>query len=180
MTAPGGPLIVLGVGNVLLRDEGIGVHVVRELEHLEGRGLVDLPAGTTLVDGGTCGLALLPVVSEARAVVVVDACDVGLPPGAVRVFRDDEVVAAGRGAGPGAGAADLLATARLMGTRPGTVALVGVQPGVIDIGTDLTEVVQRALPVAVATTLDEVRRLDAIAPAGARVAGGQEAAGAPA
>ena len=177
MHGSSGPLVVLGVGNVLLRDEGIGVRVVREIEDLAGRGLVDLPDHTSIVDGGTCGLALLPVVSDARAVVVVDACDAGLQPGGIRVFHGDELVAVGRGAGPGTGIADTLGMVRLMGLRLGTVSLVGIQPGVIDIGTDLTEVVQRALPAAVATTLDEVRRLDALVPADGRAADGLETTG---
>jgi hydrogenase maturation protease len=176
MSGQTGTLVVLGVGNVLLRDEGVGVRVVREIGELVDRGLVDLPADTSLLDGGTCGLALLPLVSDARAVVVVDACDAGLAPGAVRVFHGDELAATGRAAGAGVGPADLLAMARLMGMRPGTVSLVGIQAGAIDIGTDLTEVVQRALPAAVATTLDEVRRLDGVAPAGGRVIRGQEEA----
>jgi hydrogenase maturation protease len=192
MSSPHGPLLVLGIGNVLLRDEGVGVRVVRELEDLADRGAAHLPEGTSLVDGGTRGLDLLPLIADARAVVIVDAVDLGLAAGAVDVVRGDALfgAAAPGGALPGArdgatpagpnGVRHLLDLARLMGTPPATVSLVGVQPGEIAVGTDLTEVVQRALPAAVATTLSELRRLDAtVPPSGSdRVLRGQEATGA--
>jgi len=189
MSRPDGPLLVLGIGNVLLRDEGVGVHVVRELECLAERGAVPLPAGTALVDGGTRGLDLLPLITDARAVVIVDAVDLGLAAGAVDVVCGDALVgdvpsgAAVLGACDGAASAGpngvrgLLDLARLMGTPPATVSLVGVQPGEIAVGTDLTEVVQLALPAAVVTTLTELRRLDATVPppGPGRAVRGQEA-----
>jgi hydrogenase maturation protease len=192
MSSPHGPLLVLGIGNVLLRDEGIGVRVVRELEDLVDRGVVHLPAGTSLVDGGTRGIDLLPLIIDARAVVIVDAVDLGLAAGAVDVVRGDALFgeipsgAALPGARDGATSAGLhgvrylLDLARLMGTLPATVSLIGVQPGEIAVGTDLTGVVQLALPAAVATTLNEIRRLDATVPPSGpdRVLRGQEATGA--
>jgi hydrogenase maturation protease len=189
MSRPDGPLLVLGIGNVLLRDEGVGVRVVRELECLAERDAVHLPAGTSLVDGGTRGLDLLPLITDARAVVIVDAMDLGLAAGAVDVVRGDALfgdvpsgaaVPGARGgaasAGPN-GVRGLLDLARLMGTPPAAVSLVGVQPSGIAVGTELTEVVQQALPAAVATTLSELRRLDATVPSpgSGRAVRGQEA-----
>lgn len=192
MSRPDGPLLVLGIGNVLLRDEGVGVRVVRELEDLADRGAAHLPEGTSLVDGGTRGLDLLPLITDARAVVIVDAVDLGLAAGAVDVVRGDALfgdvpsgaaVSGARGgaasAGPN-GVRGLLDLARLMGTPPAAVSLVGVQPSEIAVGTELTEVVQLALPAAVATTLSEIRRLDATVPppGSGRVLRIQEATGA--
>jgi hydrogenase maturation protease len=73
--------VVLGLGNILLGDEGIGVHVVEELQRSGG-----LP-GVELVDGGTAGFSLLPYFDGAGLVVIVDAADDGAPPGTVTLAR---------------------------------------------------------------------------------------------
>lgn len=73
--------VVLGLGNILLGDEGVGVRVVEELERAGG-----LP-GVELVDGGTAGFRLLPYFDAAGLVVVVDAAADGAPPGTVTVLR---------------------------------------------------------------------------------------------
>ncbi len=168
MSAPVGPLLVLGIGNVLLRDEGVGVHLLRELERRAERGDVVLPRDTRLVDGGTAGLGLLPLLAETRAVLLLDAIDLGLAPGAVTVLRGDALRA--RAGGPRAvqraGVGDLLAAARLADVLPAAVALVGVQPEEIAVGLALTAAVRAALPAAVAAALAELGRLgaDAVAP----------------
>lgn len=73
--------VVLGLGNILLGDEGVGVRVVEELERTGG-----LP-GVELVDGGTAGFRLLPYFDGAGLVVVVDAAADGRPPGTVTMLR---------------------------------------------------------------------------------------------
>jgi hydrogenase maturation protease len=167
VSAPAGPLLVIGIGNVLLGDEGVGVHVLRELERRAGRGDVSLPADTRLIEGGTMGLSLLPLLAGARAVLFLDAVDLRLAPGAVVVLRCEALrgQVGGRGHVQLAGVAELLCAARLAGLLPAAVALVGVQPGEIEIGLDLTEVVRAALPAAVAATIDELRQLEAAAAA---------------
>ncbi|HMA54666.1 MAG TPA: hydrogenase maturation protease [Acidobacteriota bacterium] len=78
-----GKTVVLGLGNILLGDEGVGVRVVEELERTGG-----LP-GVELVDGGTAGFSLLPFFDAASLVVVVDAAADGAPPGTVTVTRPE-------------------------------------------------------------------------------------------
>ena len=165
MSDEGRPIVVLGIGNVLLRDDGVGVEIVRSLERLVDRGAVELPPGTRLLDGGTLGLDLLPVVSEARAIVLVDAVDLGCAPGSVVVVDDATLRHAPAGplqAGRD-GLGDLLVAARLMGTRPGAMVLVGVQPSEIETGLGLTDVVRAAVPAAVQATIRELERLGAVA-----------------
>jgi hydrogenase maturation protease len=166
MSSAQGPILVVGIGNVLLRDEGAGVHVVRALRDLADSGEIELPRSTTLLDGGTLGLGLLQFISDARAVLLIDAMDGGREPGSVEVFRGDTTrdAKAGRTFSNSVGVGDLLATARLMGDLPDAVALVGIQPSEISVGLELTEIVRAALPTAVAATLSELRWLDAIAP----------------
>ena len=70
-------ILVLGLGNVLMADEGIGVHVVRALEKHT------LPAGVECLDGGTGGFILLEPMQNADCVILIDAADDGNPPGTV-------------------------------------------------------------------------------------------------
>jgi len=78
---PARPVLVLGIGNVLLGDEGAGVHAVRRLER------ESWPPHVTLLDGGTGGFHLLSLFQEYERIVLVDATMDGQPPGTVRVIR---------------------------------------------------------------------------------------------
>ncbi|MEO8463566.1 MAG: hydrogenase maturation protease [Chloroflexota bacterium] len=152
MTGPTGFPLVLGVGNILLQDEGVGIAVARSISEDEA----GLPPGTRVVDGGTLGLDLLPLIGDAGAMVMVDAVDLGREPGAIAVIRDDDIhgVLAGHVSPHQVGIGDLIAAARLMGTLPRHVSLVGIQPGTIAIGLELTAAVAAAVPLAA----DAVRR----------------------
>ncbi|MGD9933215.1 MAG: hydrogenase maturation protease [Dehalococcoidia bacterium] len=147
------PLLILGVGNVLLQDEGVGIHLAEALE-LEP---ALLPGGAMVVDGGTLGIELLPLVADAGALLLLDALNVGAKPGTVRIFRGDDLTAAfGTRMSPHqVGAGDLLAVARLTGALPQAVALVGIQPQTIDYCLDLSAVVSAAMPGALAAARDE-------------------------
>jgi len=75
------PTLVLGIGNVLMGDEGIGVHAVKALER------DTWPAGVTLLDGGTGGFHLLEYLHDFPSIVLIDATMDGQPAGAVTVLR---------------------------------------------------------------------------------------------
>lgn len=146
--------LILGVGNILLQDEGVGVAVTR----LFREGDASLPPGTRVVDGGTLGLDLLPLIGDAGSMVLVDAVDLGREPGAITVLRDDEIhgALAGHLSPHQVGISDMIAAARLMGELPSRVSLVGIQPGTIAIGLDLTAAVAAAVPAAAALVLSEL------------------------
>ena len=165
MSRPDGPLLVIGVGNVLLRDEGVGVRVALELHRLASTGHVAVPPGTRVVDGGTLGLDLLPLIEDSRALLMVDAVDLRQPPGTVEAIRGEFLQGAlsGHVSPHQVGIGDLLAAARLMGTLPEAVALVAVQPGDISIGLELTAAVEAAVPDAVYAAVAELRSLEASA-----------------
>lgn len=173
MSAPDGPLLVLGIGNVLLRDEGLGVQVIRELEMRVDRGELVLPPDAELVDGGTLGLDLLPLISDARALLLVDAIDLGDEPGTIRVLRDEAIQGAlsGHVSPHQVGIGDLIAAARLMGTLPAAVALVGVQPLEIAVDLELSPPVRAALPGAVEAVIAEIGRLAGSGPPDAAIVG---------
>jgi hydrogenase maturation protease len=171
MTGPDGAIVAIGLGNVLLRDDGVGVRVIEALGAVGAGDPGALPAGTRTLDGGTLGLDLLSALEGARAVLFVDAVDLGDAPGTVRVLHDDELTAAGgpragSGASRTTGLGELLAVACLLGRLPPAVALVGVQPGDIDLGLTLSAPVLAALPVAVEAARRELRALDARDPSG--------------
>jgi len=152
------PLLVLGLGNILLSDEGVGVHLSAAL----GRRRAALPPGTDVVDGGTLGLELLPLVADARALLLLDAAQLAEEPGAIRTFEGEELqgVFGGHLSPHQAGAGDLVAVAVLTGSLPEATAMIAVQPGTIDYGLSLTPPVESALPAALAAAIDAAWELE--------------------
>ncbi|MFI5041819.1 MAG: hydrogenase maturation protease [Acidimicrobiales bacterium] len=154
------PPLVIGIGNILLRDDGVGVRVVVELERLAAAGQIDVPPGTRFVDGGTLGLDLLPMFETGCTLVLVDAVNLRTAPGSVTVIRGEAIegTLAGHVSPHQVGIADLVAAARLMGVMPSFASLVGIQPDRIDIGLELTPAVEAALPEAMAAVRAELAR----------------------
>ena len=177
-----GPAVVIGVGNVLLRDDGVGVRMVEELRRVAERDASALPEGTHLLDGGTLGLDLLGAVEGARSLLLLDAVDLDQPAGTVSVLRGDAITDAAAGVGPGRriarGVEELLAVARLTGRLPDPVSLVGIQVDDTNLGEGLSERVAAALPRAVELARVELYELDGLVEAAApRTAGTGEAEG---
>lgn len=145
--------LVLGLGNILLRDDGVGVRVVERL----GRD-VQLPPEVEVLDGGTLGMDLLPYLEGVDRLVVVDAVDMRAEPGTVARFQGEEVptVIALKVSPHQMGLADLLAAARLCGFYPREVVLWGVQPAQVDVGLDLSEPVAAAVETLVDQVSQEV------------------------
>lgn len=145
--APAGTrVLVIGVGNPLMSDDGVGQ---RLLEALAAR-CCSLD-GVEFVDGGTLGLMLLPRVERCDALLALDAANLGGRPGELRVLEGeafDEFVRLPRCSVHELGLRDLLDAARLTGALPARRALVGVQPGRVDWGMELSPPVAAALPAA--------------------------------
>jgi len=137
--------LVMGVGNVLLADEGAGVHAMRYLaDHY------DLP-NTTYLDAGTLSFTLAADIAKADQLIVFDAAQIDAKPGTVRVFQDEEVdefLKSGKGSVHEVGFADLMDIARLEGYLPERYALIGIQPETLGWGERPSETVRRAMPKA--------------------------------
>ncbi len=150
-------VLVIGLGNILLGDDGIGVHVVRQLAANPGKA-----PGLRPLDGGTLGFRLMDVFAHSDAILLVDAAELGEPPGAVRLLERDalnrHVRRAGRVSAHEAGLVDLLTLARLEGHSPSHLALLGIQPERIDWGETLSVPLSHALPVACQVAVDTVLR----------------------
>jgi hydrogenase maturation protease len=140
--------LLLGIGNTLLRDEGLGVRIIEELR--------DDPAtaAALLLDGGTLSFSLLPYFEGVHALVAVDAANLDTTAGTVRMFEGDAMdrfVRRSKGRSVHeVGLADLLDMARLQGCLPPHRAVVCVQPQIVDWGETLSPAVHSALPRALA------------------------------
>jgi hydrogenase maturation protease len=159
--------LVLGLGNVLLRDEGLGVWVAESL----GRRF-ELPASVTILEGGTLGLDLLPRLDGVERLLLVDAVKLGRMPGAMVRLAGEEVPAAlhVKFSPHQVGIQDLLAAARLMEREPQVVVLWGMEPERLDPGTGFSPAVKAALPRLRAAVLEELHRWGVAARPRSRVA----------
>jgi hydrogenase maturation protease len=146
------PKLVLGLGNILLRDEGVGVRVVQALERLT------LPPDVEVVDGATGGFALVDVLAHRRKVIVVDAIEAACEPGTVLRLDGDHLAPAGRTplSLHEVGFVETLAAARQMGLAPAEVVVIGVRPEVVEWGLELSPALAAGLPRVVAAVLAEL------------------------
>ncbi|HNX92932.1 MAG TPA: HyaD/HybD family hydrogenase maturation endopeptidase [Syntrophomonas sp.] len=135
-------IVVLGLGNPLFQDEGLGIHMISQLMQQAINERVEL------VDGGTDALALLNVVEETDHLLVIDAVDGDHPPGTVRKLsgRDIPLLVTGRMSVHQIGFQETLALAALRDRFPQHLVLFGVQPQCLDWGTELSPPVMNALP----------------------------------
>jgi hydrogenase maturation protease len=147
-------IVVLGLGNLLRRDEGLGI---RALERL--RDEYTVPEQVRLVDGGTLGLDLISHVEGARYLLVLDAMLTDGPPGSLlRLAGADVPAFFGVRMSHDVGLADLLAILMLRDSLPREVVVLGMQPGVIELGWELSSGVEERLDTLVAAAVDELRR----------------------
>lgn len=153
-------ILVLGLGNILLSDEGAGVHVVKQLADAHP-GVPDVE----FMDGGTLSFTLADAIVTTDSLIVVDTAALGADPGAVQVFEGDAMdhfVSTGpKSSVHEVSLSDLLAIAALEGLLPQRRALVGIQPQDFDWGDSPTEAVARALPIACERVMELVRRWQA-------------------
>lgn len=149
-------VLVLGLGNVLLGDDGVGAAAIARLER-EYR----IPPGVRVEDGGTLGLALLDLLTSAERVILVDAVRTDVPAGTlVRLAGADVMDAVRDRLSPHqVGVADLLDAARLIGRYPATVTLLGLVPDNIDLAVVRSAAVEGALETLVDAIVREVQSL---------------------
>ncbi|MCL1922258.1 MAG: HyaD/HybD family hydrogenase maturation endopeptidase [Propionibacteriaceae bacterium] len=131
---------VLGVGNPIMGDDGVGITLLERLRHEYGDPRVDF------VDGGTGGLELIPVVQDARRLLIVDAV-AGDTPGEVVQFDGDQIprMMQAKLSPHQISLLDLFTTARMLGSEPEHIAVVGVVPQYVGLRVGLSGVVEAAL-----------------------------------
>jgi hydrogenase maturation protease len=155
--APQRRIVVLGVGNLLWADEGFGVRCAEAL----GAGW-DLPQDVEVLDGGTLGLALVPLLLDATHVLLFDAVAHRGEPATLVVARDDEIPALMGGNKMSlhqVGMNDILASLELLGHKPAHFTVVGIKPvQLADYGGSLTDEVRARVPAALELGIEELRR----------------------
>jgi len=148
---------VLGLGNVLMKDDALGPYVVRRL-----LAAWRFPAEVTVEDLGTPGLDLHPFLAGREALVIVDTVRADGPPGEIRLYRRENILRhppQTRTSPHDPGLKEALLTLQLAGRDPSEVLLVGVIPGDVGSGVGLTRAVRDALSHAESEILRELRRL---------------------
>lgn len=146
-------ILVLGVGNILLKDEGIGVKIVQRLESL-----YCFSSNVELMDGGTLGLRLLDPIANADYVIVVDAVQNGRPPGTLYRLPAEELGnrVSFKNSLHQLDLVETLAYAEILGNRPDAV-VIGIEPADISPwGMELTESVAVAVPEMCSRVLREI------------------------
>jgi len=141
--------LVLGIGNTLLTDEGIGVHVLNTLKH----SVHPEVRSAELMDGGTLSFTLAGAIEDCQQFIVIDAAELKSRPGTVRVFEDadmDEFITNGnKRSVHEVSLVDLMSISLLGDRLPGKRALVGIQPDILDWGDKPTDAVSASVPFAV-------------------------------
>lgn len=155
-------ILVLGLGNILLQDEGVGVHVAQCLQQQS------LPGNVEIVDAGTAALDVLLLAEGIQRLVIIDAMRAGGKPGTIYVARmsvqetnqltqfftqpDGWKISLHQ-----AGLLDALAAAKAIGRAPQEIVIVGVEPKEVNSGLELTDEVERRIPEIIDAVLKEIK-----------------------
>jgi hydrogenase maturation protease len=146
------PTLILGIGNILLGDEGVGVRTVEAMSKL------DLPNDVELIDGGTGGADLVDILADRRRVIVIDAMQAGVEAGTIRRMSVDEL-SPFQGNSVSLhelGLVESLHMAGLLGCAPRDVIVFGIQPRQIAPGLELSAEAAAAVPRVIAAVLAEL------------------------
>lgn len=153
MTTQKPPRLILGVGNLLLRDEGVGVHVISALR---GR---ELPDDVELWDGGTASFDLLDTLAGRRQVIIIDAVRTGSEPGTIFRFTPEDI-SVSREQVTSLHQVGLLETLdlvdHLLDSAPEEVIILGIEPKEIGWGLELSAEVEAALPKVIELIMSEL------------------------
>lgn len=148
-------ILVLGLGNILLMDEGVGV---RAMEAFDEHWTV--PEHVSVIDGGTCGMDMLDIIASHDHLIAIDAVKTGADPATLVVLRGDEVPAYFKGklSPHQLGLSDLLASLKLQEEGPQTVTVIGCVPLALGTGLMLSPEIEAKIPEMVELIIAELRR----------------------
>ncbi|WIM04838.1 MAG: HyaD/HybD family hydrogenase maturation endopeptidase [Candidatus Nitricoxidivorans perseverans] len=145
--------VILGIGNTILSDEGLGVHAAEAL-----RIAYDLPDGVEVIDGGTAGMELLDPLAGVDLLVVLDAVKAGRAPGTVILLTGKEVPVFFRAklSPHQVSICDVLASLEFAGDPPKDLVLIGCEPESLELGTELTPTVAGRMPEMIAVAAEQL------------------------
>ena len=147
------PILVMGVGNILMSDDGIGIHVIRAVQKLE------LPDDIELLDGGTASMSYLDNLSNREKVIIIDAVKGNDKPGTIYRFtpadicvQKDMITSLHQ-----IGILDSLTMSKFIGNPPQNVVIFGIEPAVMEWGMTLSPGVNAVIPELVEMICKELR-----------------------
>ena len=143
-------ILIIGIGNMLCRDEGVGVHVIEEMQDME------LPGHIELLDIGTSTPDVITHFEGVKKLVVIDALKAGSPPGTIYRYKLEDLLNNEEGliSLREIGLMETLGEAKKMGKEIDTV-IIGVEPKVLDWGVELSEEVKKQIPAIIEAVLKE-------------------------
>ncbi|MBI5328891.1 MAG: HyaD/HybD family hydrogenase maturation endopeptidase [Deltaproteobacteria bacterium] len=151
----GEKIAVIGLGNILLQDEGAGVHVIETL-----RKDFDFPKNIQLIDGGTIGLNLLSFIEGMDKILIIDAVNIKKEPGTIVIIDDEDIpsfvsakLSVHEIAFP-----DVFSVLKSLGIKPARMTLVGIQPESVDIGLNMSEAVNKKFDRLVNTVIERLNQ----------------------
>jgi hydrogenase maturation protease len=145
-------ITVLGIGNILLSDEGVGVHVANKLS------AISLPEHVSVVEGGTDGFRLLNIITETEHLIVIDAVKGGGEPGSIYRFDIDDVRACPSGFKTSVhqiGILEVIDLSGLIGKTPRTT-IIGIEPTSVEMGMELSPEISEKIPRIIDLVLAEL------------------------
>lgn len=146
------PFLILGIGNILLKDEGIGVHVANKLMGMP------LPPDVEILDGGTMGIDLLFYIEGRKKVIVIDTVKAGEPPGTMYRFTDRDLSCKKDflRTAHGIDFSDVVRTAQTMGTKPEEIVFIGIEPLDMNEGMELSTLIAERIPAVIELVMREI------------------------
>ncbi|MBD3275959.1 MAG: hydrogenase maturation protease [Candidatus Marinimicrobia bacterium] len=150
-------IVILGLGNYLMQDEGVGVHLARIIE-----ANYQFEPEISVIDGGTMGLDLMPYFEENERVLIIDAMDADKPPATVFTLQNDSILAQLKTklSLHHLGLSDVLGTIKLLDMEPSEIFLLGIQPAEITTSIELSDTISNKLPAIIDIILEKLRAWD--------------------
>jgi hydrogenase maturation protease len=149
------PILILGIGNILLKDEGIGVHVANKLKD------ISLPPEVEVMDGGTMGIDLLFYIEGRKKVIVVDTVKAGEKPGTMFRFTDKELSIKKDflRTAHGIDFSNVVKTAKNLGTKPEEIVFIGIEPEDMNEGLELSPLISARIPAIIELVMNELNTI---------------------
>ena len=137
-------VLVVGLGNLIMKDEGIGPRIIEEFKHRQ-----EDFCGVDFVDAGTGGMSLLHIIENREEVIFIDCAEMGMKPGEIKKFEPAEVQSLNNQPSTSLHQADLLkiiGISKQLDQYPGKITIFGIQPEIIAPGRELSETLSSKLP----------------------------------
>jgi len=146
-------IAVMGIGNILMQDEGIGVHIIKELEKY------DFHPHIALIDGGNMGMDLLHFFYEYNQMIIVDAVDFEEKPGFIDTIENDDILTlfTTKMSLHHLGLKDVLSYAKLLDQTPEDLCLIGIQPHKIEMEIELSQIVNSRIHELITLVLQKLK-----------------------